>query len=358
MYKKDENVNLNLLNQDIKNKEIKPLYYFYGEETYLLRKYIQSIKKILKEENISIIEYDKDTYEDNKFYDNLNEQSLMGTRKLIILDNLKFTNRNFSLGIIKAMLDSIDDNFIIFIDYETENKYSSKYVFRKIDDVNDLMNVRDEDVKKKDKVQYLLNVVSTYGRLVDFKKLDNSEVKKHINTYLKKQNKTMDNFNIGYFLELTGLNLSTVFNELDKLVNYVGDKEKIEKTDIDKVVTKIPTEEVFKFIDAINQNNKSLAIKLYSDLMIKNVPYRMIFYLIKDNYVNLLNVKDKMQNGMSAQNIAAETKIPEWRVNKYVNFATNMEEDFIIDKLNKINTIDYEFMNGDIAQNFLVELFI
>ena len=67
----------------------------------------------------------------------------------------------------------------------------------------------------------------------------------------------MDNFNISLFLELTGLSLSTVFNELDKLINYVGDKEKIEKTDIDDVVTKIHTEEVYKFIDAINQNNKS-----------------------------------------------------------------------------------------------------
>ena len=113
MYNKNENVNLNLLNQDIKNKDIKPLYYFYGEETYLLRKYLQSIKKILKDENISIIEYDKDNYDDNKFYDNLNEQSLMGTRKLIILDNLKFTNRNFKLGIIKSIIDSLDENFII-----------------------------------------------------------------------------------------------------------------------------------------------------------------------------------------------------------------------------------------------------
>ena len=358
MYNKNENVNLNLLNQDIKNKDIKPLYYFYGEETYLLRKYLQSIKKVLKDENISIIEYDKDSYDDNKLYDNLNEQSLMGTRKLIILDNLKFTNRNFKLGIIKSMVDSIDENFIIFIDYETENKYATKYAFRKIDDIEDLMEVRDEDVKKKDKTQYLLNIINTYGRLVDFKILDNAEVKRHINTYLKKQNKYMDNFNISFFLELTGLNLSFVFNELDKLINYVGDKEKIEKTDIDNIVTKVPTEEVFKFIDAINQNNKSLAISLYSDLMLKNVSYRMIFYLIKDNYVNLLNIKNKMQNGMSAVNISKDTKLPEWRVNKYINFASNMEEDYIIDKLNKINNIDYDFMQGDIAQNFLVELFI
>ena len=358
MYNKNENVNINLLNQDIKNKDIKPLYYFYGEETYLLRKYLQSIKKILKDENISIIEYDKDNYDDNKFYDNLNEQSLMGTRKLIILDNLKFTNRNFKLGIIKSMIDSLDENFIIFIDYETENKYGSKYIFRKIEDIDDLMNVHDDDVKKKDKTQYLLNVINTYGRLVDFKKLDNAEVKKYVNTYLKKHNKIIDNFNISIFLELTGLSLSTVFNELDKLINYIGDKEKIDKTDIDDVVTKIPTEEVYKFIDAINQNNKSLAISLYSDLMIKNVPYRMIFYLIKDNYVNLLNIKNKMLNGESAINISKDTKLPEWRVNKYVSIANNMEEDFIIDKLNKINNIDYDFMQGDIAQNFLVELFI
>lgn len=358
MYNKNENVNLNLLNQDIKNKAIKPLYYFYGEETYLLRKYLQSIKKILKDENISIIEYDKDTYDDNKFYDNLNEQSLMGTKKLIILDNLKFTNRNFKFGIIKSMIDSIDDNFIIFIDYETENKYSSKYVFRKIEDIDDLMEVRDIDIKKKDKTQYLLNVINTYGRLVDFKKLDNAEVKKYVNSYLKKQNKIMDNFNISLFLELTGLSLSTVFNELDKLINYVGNKEKIEKTDIDDVVTKIHTEEVYKFIDAINQNNKSLAVSLYSDLMIKNVSYRMIFYLIKDNYVNLLNIKNKIQNGESAVNISKDTKLPEWRVNKYMSIVNNMEEDFIIDKLNKINNIDYDFMQGDIGQNFLVELFI
>ena len=358
MYNKNENVNLNLLNQDIKNKDIKSLYYFYGEETYLLRKYLQSIKKILKDENVSIIEYDKDNYDDNKFYDNLNEQSLMGERKLIILDNLKFTNRNFKLGIIKSMIDSIEDNFIIFIDYETENKYSSKYVFRKIEDIDDLMEVRDIDIKKKDKTQYLLNVINTYGRLVDFKKLDNAEVKKYVNSYLKKQNKIMDNFNISLFLELTGLSLSTVFNELDKLINYVGDKEKIEKTDIDDVVTKIHTEEVYKFIDAINQNNKSLAISLYSDLMIKNVSYRMIFYLIKDNYVNLLNIKNKMLNGESAINISKDTKLPEWRVNKYVSIANNIEEDFIIDKLNKINNIDYDFMQGDIGQNFLVELFI
>ena len=358
MYKKDENVNLNQLNQDIKNKDIKPFYYFYGEETYLLRKYLHTIKKILKEDSVSIIEYDKDSYEDNKFYDNINEQSLMGNKKLIILDNLKFTNRNFKFGIIKAMIDSYNENYIIFIDYETENKYQSKYTFRKIEDIDDLMDVRDSDINKKDKIQYLLNVINKYGRLVDFKKLDNTEVKKHINTYLKKQNKIMDNFNVSYFLELTGLNLSSVFNELDKLINFVGEREKIEKNDIDQVVTKVPTEEVFKFIDAINQNNKSLAIKLYSDLMMKNTSYRMIFYLIKDNYMNLLIVKDKMLKGMSLQEIASSIKLPEWRVNKYTQVANNMEEDFIIDKLNKINTIDYEFMNGDISQNFLVELFI
>ena len=357
MYnKKEENQNLKLLKEDIKNNKILPLYYFYGEETYLLRKYVASIKKALKGEDVSLIEYDSESYDDDKFYDNLNEVSFFGTKKLIILDNLKFTNRNIPKMILTSLMDKIDENFVIFIDYETDNKYEQKYKFRNIDDIEDIKNV--DNPNKKERIDYLLNIINKLGRIVNFSRLDKDEVVRNINSYIKRNNKTIDNYVINYFLELTGLELNTVFNELDKLIAYVGDKEKIEKKDVDSIVSKVLTEKIYAFIDTINQNNKSQAFSLYSDLVMKNVSYRVMFYMIKENFTNLLIIKDKILRGETAKDISNELKLPLWRVEKYIDVARKVEENALIDRLNKINSIDFDFMSGNIKDNFLVELFI
>ena len=164
--------------------------------------------------------------------------------------------------------------------------------------------------------------------------------------------------NISLIIKKCGKDLFSVQNEIDKIIAYVGDRNVIEKEDVEKVITKNLQEQIFKFIDKINMGNKKEALYIYSNLPEKDTDNRYILVNIRNNYKKMLQIKDMFANGMTNKEIAKNMSEPLWRVEKYQQVIKKISIEEILNKLMYIDNLDNRFMNGDINDNLLIELLI
>ena len=81
-------------------------------------------------------------------------------------------------------------------------------------------------------------------------------------------------------------------NELGKLIDYVGEREVIERKDIDEIVTVEITNQIFEMVSAIAQGEQKKAMKLYGHLLSLREPPMRILFLIARQFQLMLLTKD------------------------------------------------------------------
>gem|GEM_PF-97789 len=85
------------------------------------------------------------------------------------------------------------------------------------------------------------------------------------------------------------VNMRQIFDELDKLVTFVGERQRIEKSDVEEVVTRTGSDRIFDLTNAIGQrslplalaNLKSILEKGDHPLLIHNMLTRQIRFLLQ-----------------------------------------------------------------------------
>lgn len=104
-------------------------------------------------------------------------------------------------------------------------------------------------------------------------------------------------------LALTGNDTALLGNELDKLANYAG-KRAITEDDVRLLVTTKINLNIFDFIDAFAQRDKTLSLILLSKELDRGQDPYYILTMIVYQLRNLLSVKDLAQRGLNSQAIA------------------------------------------------------
>ncbi len=120
-------------------------------------------------------------------------------------------------------------------------------------------------------------------------------------------------------------------NEIEKLASYCWNRE-ITKADVELLVESKVDMNIFKLIDSISLRNKSQAALLLSSQIEKGLSENYILTMLAYQFRNLLKVKSLLNQGMFSSEIAAETGMHPFIVQKSVQQCRNFE----IAKLKKI----------------------
>jgi len=81
-----------------------------------------------------------------------------------------------------------------------------------------------------------------------------------------KAGKKVDPAALKLFIERVGVDSAIVYSEACKLIDYVGDSDKITQQDIDAVASETPEEKVFKLIDAVAAGKRASALTILNEL--------------------------------------------------------------------------------------------
>lgn len=330
---------LKKVSASIRSKEFLPFYYIYGNEDYFLTSVKKSLLKGFKDDTkLNTKIYNKENFVLNDVIKYIGNLPFMSDKKLIIFDNIdyfvKSKDEKETKDIVEAFDNSKDINIVLFLKFESEDRYTKSY----------------------DKNNVFLKYFSDNGIAINAQKLDDEALNKYVQNHFKKAGVEIDKLNIAYFIRTCGNNLNNLFNEADKLMAYIGDKGKVEKNDIDEIVTRNIDDKIYNLIDLYNSNKKEEALKFYGDLLSEGEKVGGIFATFSYNYSNLIVCKDLMQRGKGQREIADTMGMEPWRVLKLMNANKYVNIDTLKDKMKKITDIALARVKGNLDEDYMVLL--
>ena len=117
-------------------------------------------------------------------------------------------------------------------------------------------------------------------------------VKEKTNEFLAKYNKTMAQDAYLAFYDMTGFDLGTILNNLEKLVSFVGDRKKIESSDVKSVLKRTKQDPIYELVNAILDKNLENSLFYLDSILSGDVYPLQILAAITNQVRKLLIIKD------------------------------------------------------------------
>ncbi len=277
-----------------------------------------TIDKIIKDNSITeVIKYDLVSSPLDKLIEDLDTFSLFSNKKVVIGYNAYFLSSTKAKTIeqdttsLEKYLSNPSENILILVTEKVDNK---KKITKLITEKSKVIS---SDIKIED------------------------VIKNNLDGY------KMDNYTISYLVNYCNNDNSKIMNELNKLKSYKLEDKIILKEDIDNIVMKSFSDNVFSLIDAIAKRNKVKAYSLYQELINNGEDINKIVALLEDQYRMMYNgrllLKDYNNN---YDQVAELLGIHPFRFRKAIEASFNYSLDDLFNFLKRICDVEISIKTG------------
>ncbi|MCR5740964.1 MAG: DNA polymerase III subunit delta [Gammaproteobacteria bacterium] len=147
-------------------------------------------------------------------------------------------------------------------------------------------------------------------------------------------------------------------NEVEKLLLYLEDGERITDDIIKKLIIKDPEDNVFELLNAIVSKDKRKAINIYYDLLKCGNNSLSLLGLIERKFEEILYSKELLKTGATQEDFVDTFRVSKGRAYFMMRNARDMSYKTIKLWLNRMVKLDYEIKLGKVDQDSGVELLI
>ena len=197
MAKKQEQPDaLQSLKQAIRAKNPGRLYFFYGEEVFLLHHYLEQLRKSIIDELTESFNFHKltaETFDIREFADSVENLPMMADRTMVLVDEIDIFKMNE--GDREKIIDifsDIPDYCTVVFTYETT-------VFKP-----------DKRLKK------LWETIDTSGQIVEFAKQDQRDLIAWVTRHFAAEKKSISADLCAYLIDITGGTMTALSSEIRK----------------------------------------------------------------------------------------------------------------------------------------------
>ncbi len=254
--KEDMTDELQTLKQDIRQKTPGRLYFFYGEEVFLLHHYLEQLRKLLTDELTESFNAHKLTMENfdiRSFADGVESLPMMAETTFVWADEIDIFKMNEAdREKMVDILSDIPEYCTVVFTYETTPW-------------------------KPDKRQKKLwDVVQKNGRIVEFPKQSQRDLIAWVTRHFAAAGKRIRTDLCAYLIDITGGTMTALAGEIGKICAYSG-AEEIVKSDIDAVTEPVLDAVVFQMTDLLSQKEYGPALlKLRQLLKMQQEPIAIL----------------------------------------------------------------------------------
>ncbi len=117
---------------------------------------------------------------------------------------------------------------------------------------------------------------------------------------LSKRGKSIEKEAYRAMLEMIGFDIRTFVNELEKLVNYVGDRETITSADVTELLKRTRQDPIFEFTNAITDQNMESSLFLIESLLSAGMHPLQLLTAMANQIRKLINIKGFVENQLGA----------------------------------------------------------
>ena len=215
----------------LKNKELGRLYFFHGEETFLLNHYLVQMKKQLLDpltESFNFHRLNNETFDIRDFADAVENLPMMAENTFVQVDDIDLFKMNEGDRTkMTEILADIPDYCTVVFTYLTAQWKPDK------------------------RLKKLWEAVEGSGTIVEFAKQDQRDLIAWVTRHFAAHGKRITNDLCAYLIDITGGTMTALSGEIDKICAYSGADE-IKKTDIDAVTEPVLDAVVFQMTDLLS----------------------------------------------------------------------------------------------------------
>ncbi|WP_066495281.1 DNA polymerase III subunit delta [Abyssisolibacter fermentans] len=288
---------------DIKQNSLKPIYLCYGVENYLKSVILDK----LVEKYIDKAFYDLNyihIQEEVKAKDIINACEtlpFMSEKKIVVIEDC-------SVFSSKSSEDTDED----IINYIKAPNQSTCLIFY-------------QNVDKVDNRRKIVKLIKKHGTVIELNKINERELYSWINKEFKEKGKKINLATIEHFVSIISYydknldkSMFDIKNEITKICDYYSDKINIGRDDVEKVITKSISNNIFKLVDAIGQKNTVGCLEELNNIIINQEPIPKIMYMIIRQFRLLAEVKLLTTQGYNSNDIAKKMKTHVFIVKKLI----------------------------------------
>ncbi len=321
----------------IRSKSIDRLYFFHGEETFLMSYYLETIKKQLLEpltESFNFHRFNAETYDTAEFVEAVENLPMMAEHTLIQVDDIDL----FKLG-------------------EGEREKLSA-VFRDIPDYCTVVFTFLTVAWKPDKRQKKLwEAIESSGLVVEFRKQDQRELIPWISRHFAARKKKISNDLCTYLIDITGGGMTALSGEIEKICAYSGADE-IQKSDIDAVTEPVLDAVVFQMTDQISEGSYEKAFGSLQQLLKMQQEPLAILGAVGNHFRRLLAARCLLERGKGSFELQKLCGIPDYPARKIMDSARRADKAFAGRACEMVLETDYKMKTSYDDGARLLELLV
>ena len=291
----------------VRNKNIDRLYFFYGEETFLMSHYLEAIKKQLLDpltESFNFHRFTGENFDLAAFMEAVENLPMMADFTLVQVDDIDF----FKLS-------------------ESEREKIAQ-VFNDIPEYCTVIFTYLTTAWKPDKrLKKLWDAVDSNGLAVEFCKQDQRELIPWVSRHFASQKKQISNELCAYLIDITGGTMTALSGEIQKICAYSGSDE-IKKSDIDAVTEPVLDAVIFQMTDRISEGSYDKAFQSLQQLLKMQQEPLAILGALGGQFRRLTVAKCLLDQGKSAYELQKLYGIPDYPARKTMEAARHMEKSF------------------------------
>ena len=324
------------LKADLKNKTLGRLYFFHGEETFLLNYYLGKVRSQLIDpltESFNSHRYTAETFDLREFSDAVENLPMMAEHTFVQVDDIDIFKMNES-----------DRNHMIEVLSDIPDYCTLVFTFETV------------EFKPDKRLKKLWEAVSA-GTIVDFQKQDQRDLTAWIGRHFAARGKRISTDLCTYLIDITGGTMTALSGEIQKICAYSGAAE-IVKADIDAVTEPVLDAVVFQMTDLMSAGKYDQALlKLQQLLKMQQEPLA-ILGAVGGHFRRLGTARTLLDAGKNSSELQKLCGLPDYPARKTMEAARRFTPSFFKAASRLILETDYKIKTSFDDPVRLLELLV
>lgn len=178
-----------------------------------------------------------------------------------------------------------------------------------------------------------------------------------VQSELKARDKAMDSQVISQFIEWTGHHTGVLYQELDKLIIYVGDRQKITAEDIKAITPRSIETSIFDLLDAVASRSSAKALQALREVLLKEPALKVLALLVRQVRL-LLGCDSLRRHGGNIAEAPSQLGISPYEAQKVWQQANKLSTKQLSKALSECLNTDLALKTGGGDSGLLLEIMI
>lgn len=165
----------------------------------------------------------------------------------------------------------------------------------------------------------LVEAAAKAGDAVNFARPSARALPQVIADMARERGKRIEPAAVGLFIDLAGDETLGIDHQLEKVILYVGDRDRISRDDVLEAVADVKEANVFEFTDAIGARDAEGALKSFRRMLDQGQEPLMILGMLLRHFRLLWKIREHVEGGQTPGQISKLVKLNEWVIkNSYL----------------------------------------